>query len=142
MGGEYMVEIEDLKDKVSYIEREKIANIEKDIVQIKMSQVETNTLVKEFTKTMNSQSRAMESISQTMQEMALNMRDNNNSIKELKENFNCFENETNKNMFTLQEKISIQEKSFKNFMKDNWGKLLTLAVVFGVVVYEVLGVII
>ena len=137
-----MIEIEDLKEKVSYIEREKIVKIEDDITEIKMSQVETNTLVKEFTKTMNSQSRAMESISQTMQEMALNMRDNNNSIKELKENFNCFENETNKNMFTLQEKISIQEKSFKNFMKDNWVKLLTLAVVFGVVVYEVLGVII
>ena len=75
-----MIEIEDLKEKVSYIEREKIVKIEDDITEIKMSQVETNTLVKEFTKTMNSQSRAMESISQTMQEMALNMRDNNNSI--------------------------------------------------------------
>ena len=43
-----MVEIEDLKDKVAYIEREKIVKIEEDITQIRMNQTETNTLVRSF----------------------------------------------------------------------------------------------
>ena len=36
MGGEYMVEIEELKDRLCYIEREKIVSIEKDISQIEL----------------------------------------------------------------------------------------------------------
>lgn len=142
MGDGLMIEIEDLKDKLAYIEREKIVKIEEDITQIKMSQVETNTLVREFSKAMDSQGRAMDSIANAMQEVSLNMRDNNNSIRELKEDFTCFEKETSKNMYDLQEKVCVQEKSFMKFLKDNIWKIITFITIFGIVVYKVLGTII
>ena len=98
MDGEYTVEIEDLKDKVAYIEREKIVKIEEDITQIRMNQTETNTLVKEFSRAIDNQCDTMNAMAKSMQEMSLNMRDNNNSINELNNKFTSFEETTTKEM--------------------------------------------
>lgn len=141
MGDEYMIEIEDLKDKVAYIEREKIVKIEEDITQIKLSQVETNILVKEFSRAMESQCRAMDTMGQAMQDISISIHDNNNSIKQLDEKFVCFEKDTKKDMSTLKEKVDKHEKSFGDFIKDNIWKIITFVTLFGIVVYKVLGII-
>ena len=139
MGGEYMVEIEELKDRVGYIERKELVVIKNDITEIKLSQVETNTIVKEFSKVMETISKTMQEQTKTMQDMSLNMRDNNNSIKDLDSKFTKFENTTTQEMSNLKNKVCTQEKATWLFVKNNIWKIISLISVAGIVVYLVLG---
>lgn len=123
-----MVEIEGLKDRVEYIEREELVKMKDDITEIKLSQVETNTIVKEFSKAVDRQCMTMEVMAKSMQEMSLNMRDNSNSIKDLNTRFAQFE-----------EDIKIQKASVGEFMKNNIWQIAGVISVFSVVVYVVLG---
>jgi len=138
-GEDYMVEIEDLKDKVSYIEREKIVKIEEDITQIKLSQVETNTLVKEFSRAIDKQCDTMDNMVKSMQDMSLNMRDNNNSIHELKNELTSFKEQTTEEVSDLRCKVGTQEKATWVFVKNNIWKIISVISVAGIVVYLVLG---
>ena len=139
MDGEYMVEIEDLKDKVAYIEREKIVKIEEDITQIRMKQTETNTLVREFSRAIDNQCETMDTMAKSMQEMSLNMRDNNNSINELNNKFTCFEETTTKEMSDLKCKVDVQRTKALEFIKNNIWQIMGIISVASVVVYLVLG---
>lgn len=139
MDGEYMVEIEDLKDKVAYIEREKIVKIEEDITQIRMNQTETNILVKEFSRAIDNQCDTMNAMAKSMQEMSLNMRDNNNSINELNNKFTSFEEVTTKEMLDLKCKVDVQRTKTLEFIKNNIWQIMGIISVASVVVYLVLG---
>lgn len=139
MDGEYMVEIEDLKDKVAYIEREKIVKIEEDITQIRMNQTETNILVKEFSRAIDNQCDTMNAMAKSMQEMSLNMRDNNNSINELNNKFTSFEEVTTKEMSDLKCKVDVQRTKTLEFIKNNIWQIMGIISVASVVVYLVLG---
>ena len=139
MDGEYMVEIEDLKDKVAYIEREKIVKIEEDITQIRMNQTETNILVKEFSRAIDNQCETMNAMAKSMQEMSLNMRDNNNSINELNNKFTSFEEITTKEMSDLKCKVDVQRTKTLNFIINNIWQIMGIISVASVVVYLVLG---
>ena len=139
MVGEYMVEIEDLKDKVAYIEREKIVKIEEDITQIRMNQTETNTLVREFSRAIDNQCDTMNAMAKSMQEMSLNMRDNNNSINELNNKFTSFEETTTKEMSDLKCKVDVQRTKTLDFIKNNIWQIMGIISVASVVVYLVLG---
>ena len=134
-----MVEIEDLKDRVEYIEREEIVKMKEDITDIKMNQVETNTLVKEFSKSVERQCATMEVMATSMQEMSLNMRDNNNSINELNNKFTCFEEVTTKEMSDLKCKVEVQRTKALEFIKNNIWQIMGIISVASVVVYLVLG---
>jgi len=139
MGGEYMVEIEELKDRVGYIERKELVALKNDITEIKLSQVETNTIVKEFSKAMDTVSKTMQEQTKTMQDMSLNMRDSNNSIKDLDTKFTKFENTTTKEMSDLKNKVCTQENAKWVFIKNNIWKIISFIMMGGVVVYLVLG---
>ena len=139
MDGEYMLEIEDLKDKVAYIEREKIVKIEEDITQIRMNQTETNILVKEFSRAIDNQCDTMNAMAKSMQEMSLNMRDNNNSINELNNKFTSFEEVTTKEMLDLKCKVDVQRTKTLEFIKNNIWQIMGIISVASVVVYLVLG---
>lgn len=131
-----MIEIEDLKDKLAYIEREKIVKIEEDITQIRMGQVETNTLVKEFSRVIDKQCDTMDTMSNSIQNMSLDMRDNNNSIKELKDKFVCFEGDVSE----LRNKVGVQEKEAWVFIKKNIWKITTVIGIASIIAYVVLGI--
>lgn len=140
MGGEYMVEIEDLKDKVSYIEREKIANIEKDIVQIKMGQVEINTLVKDFSRAIDSQCKTMEAMTSSIQELGYtnkrlvdDMSEVKTKIDQTNENIKCVEENTNAKFEEVDVEIHKQDEKSKidilTFLKDNWFNIVVMATI-------------
>ena len=131
-----MIEIEDLKDRLCYIEREKIVSIEKDINQIKEGQVKTNTLVEKFTEAMDKQCDTMDVMAKSMQEMSLNMRDNNNSIETLNDKFTCFEGD----MSELRSKVSTQETATWVFIKKNIWKITTVIGIASIIAYVVLGI--
>jgi len=135
MDGECMAEIEGLKDRVEYIEREEIVKMKEDITDIKMNQVETNTLVKEFSKSVERQCATMEVMATSMQEMSLNMRDNNNSIKDLNTKFTCFEDE----MCNIKEDIKVQKSAKFEFIKNNIWQIVGIVATLSVLVYVVLG---
>ena len=135
MGGEYMAEIEDLKDKVAYIEREKIANIEKDIVQIKMGQVETNTLVKEFSRAIDSQCKAMEAQTSAIQELGYtnkrlveDMSEVKGKLDQTNENIKCVEENTARKFEEVDSEIHKQDEKSKidllTFLKENWFNII------------------
>lgn len=134
-----MVEIEELKDRIGYIERKELVAIKNDITEIKMSQVETNTIVKEFSKAMETVSKTMQEQTKTMQDMSLNMRDNNNSIKDLDTKFTKFENTTTKEMLDLKCKVDVQRTKTLEFIKNNIWQIMGIISVASVVVYLVLG---
>ena len=144
MGGEYMAEIEDLKDKVAYIEREKIANIEKDVVQIKMGQVETNALVKEFSRAIDSQCNTMEAMTSSIQELGYtnkrlveDMSEVKTKIDQTNENIKCVEENANAKFEEVDGEIHKQDEKSKIdiliILKNNWFKF----VVGGYVVWQI-----
>lgn len=139
MDGEYVVELESLKDRVGYIEHEKIVKIEEDVTQIKMNQVETNTLVKEFSRAIDNQCITMTAMADSMQEMSLNMRDNNNSINTLNEKFTVFEEATTKDVEDLRSKVFSQDKKIWSFVKSNIGEIISIIAILSVVIYLVIG---
>ena len=137
MGGEYMVEIEELKDRVGYIEREKIVKIEEDIMQIKMGQVETNTLVKEFTRAIDSQGETMKAMTTSLQEITYtnkrlieDMSEVKCKIDQTNENIKCVEENTNAKFEEVDTKIEKQDGKSKIdivvFLRDNWFKAVAL----------------
>lgn len=139
-----MVEIEALKDKISYIEREEIVNMKKDITDIKLNQVETNTLVKEFTKVMNMQGKAMETMSLSLQEMTYTnkrlveeMKEVKVEVKQTNQTIKCVEEETQRKFEEMDEKIKEQEEKGKIdilvVIKNNWLKI----VVGGYMIWQV-----
>ena len=117
----------------------KIVKIEEDITQIRIGQVETNTLVKEFSKAMDSQCTAMNAMAGTMQEMSLNMRDNNNSIKDLNRKFTSFEETTTREMLDLKCKTETQKMATWTFIKTNIWKIISIIMIVGVVIYVTVG---
>ena len=139
MGGEYVVEIEELKNRVGYIEHKELVGVKNDITEIKLSQVETNTIVKEFSKAMETVSKTMQEQTKTMQDMSLNMRDSNNSIKDLDNKFTKFEDTTTKEMSDLKNKVCTQENAKWVFIKNNIWKIISFIMMGGVVIYLVLG---
>ena len=135
MGGEYMVEIEELKDRVGYIEREKIVKIEEDIMQIKMGQVETNTLVKEFTRAIDSQGETMKAMTTSLQEITYtnkrlieDMSEVKGKIDQTNENIKCVEENTNAKFEEVDTKIELQDEKSKidllTFIKENWLRIV------------------
>lgn len=134
-----MVEIEKVNDRVDYIEREKIAKLERDIEEVKLSQVETNTLVKEFSRGIDSQCKTMESMNKALQGMQLEMRDNNSGIKEVNMKLTSFEKATNEEISKMKTDIEKQKLSSWEFMKKNISWIVTVVTILGVVVYETIG---
>ena len=130
-----MVEIEELKDRVGYIEREKIVKIEEDIMQIKMGQVETNTLVKEFTRAIDSQGKTMEAMTNSLQEITYtnkrlieDMSEVKCKIDQTNENIKCVEENTNSRFEEVDTKIELQDEKSKidllTFIKENWLRII------------------
>lgn len=134
-----MVELENLKDRVGYIEREKIVKIEEDITQIKLSQTETNTLVKEFSRAIDNQCATMSAMADSMQEMSLNMRDNNSNINKLNDKFTSFEETTTTEIKDLKCKVDSQENKIWNFIKSNMMEIISIVAGAGAIVYLVIG---
>lgn len=130
-----MVEIEELKDRIGYIEREKIVKIEEDIMQIKMGQVETNTLVKEFTRAIDSQGETMEAMTKSLQEITYtnkrlieDMSEVKDKIDQTNENIKCVEESTNAKFEEVDTKIELQDEKSKidllTFLKENWLRII------------------
>ena len=136
--------IDGLKDRVEYIEREELVNMKKDITDIKLNQVETNTLVKEFTKVMDMQGKAMETMSLSLQEMTYTnkrlieeMSEVKVEVKQTNHTIKCVEEDTQSKFNAINKKITEQEEKSKIdilvVLKNNWFKI----VIGGYVIWQV-----
>lgn len=132
-----MEEIKELKDRIGYIEREKIVKIEEDMTQIKMNQVETNTLVKEFTRAVDAQGKTMEAMTLSLQEITYTNKRMIDDMSEVKmkidqnnENIKCVEENTAKKFEEVNDKLEQQDEKSKIdivvFLKENWFKAVAV----------------
>ena len=135
-----MVEIEELKDRVRYIEREEIVRIKEDIEQVKIGQVETNTLVKEFKSAINAQCKTMEAMTSSLQEITYtnkrlieDMGEVKGKIDQTNENIKCVEESTNERFKEVDDRLETQDEKSKIdillFLKENWFKIVGGAIV-------------
>ena len=140
-----MAEIEELKDRIGYIEREKISKIEEDILQIRLGQTETNTLVKEFTKIMDKQNTTQEKMSIAMQEISYTntrlvekMNEVELKVDKTNENIKCVEINTAKKFEDVSKEIERQDEEIKK--QDEKSKIDLLVILKNNLVAITLGV--
>lgn len=131
-----MEEIGRLEGRIDHIERSELTKIKEDINEIKCGQVETNTLVKQFLKSVEIHAETMDSMKMAMYEMTSSIKESNKSIKDLNTKFDDLEENVN----SVSTRVKCQEEKSKidilPFLRD---KFLPMMTIFGLVVYIVLG---
>lgn len=97
----YMEEVNRLESRINFIEREELTHIKEDISEIKCSQVETSTLVKQFIDSSKLQAEAMDSMKIAMYEISSSVKDSNRLSTELTQNVK----DLNTSMAVMEEKM-------------------------------------
>lgn len=147
---EYMEKIEDLKEEIAYVRRTEITGLKEDIVKVKevvneinLNQVRTNDIVEMFSKTQDKTNETMDKMADAIQESskanALAMQKMSFNISGLSESFVDHKEKTNNDICEINKKIENQEMSKWCFIKNNWIPILSIAMIIGVIVYDVLG---
>ena len=127
--------MEELEQRVDYLERNKIPEIEKDISDIKIGLTENTLLTKQSIESSEKLASTMENVKDCMTEMAQSLKDNNKISSELTQavsSLNQKVEDTNSKMERkfneVDERIeSVNNKSkvdILSWMRDNWFKVV------------------
>ena len=142
--------MEELAQRVDYLERDKIPTIEKDINDIKIGLTENTLLTKQSIESSEKLASTMENVKDCMTEMAQSLKDNNKISSELTQavgTLNKKVEDTNSRMERkfneVDEKIEfVNEKSkvdLLSWMRDNWFKVVLTADALGYVVTQIIS---
>lgn len=142
--------MEELAQRVDYLERDKIPTIEKDINDIKIGLTENTLLTKQSIESSEKLASTMENVKDCMTEMAQSLKDNNKISSELTQavgTLNKKVEDTNSRMERkfneVDEKIEfVNEKSkvdLLSWMRDNWFKVVLTAGALGYVVTQIIS---
>ena len=142
--------MEELAQRVDYLERDKIPTIEKDINDIKIGLTENTLLTKQSIESSEKLASTMENVKDCMNEMAQSLKDNNKISSELTQavgTLNKKVEDTNSRMERkfneVDEKIEfVNEKSkvdLLSWMRDNWFKVVLTAGALGYVVTQIIS---
>jgi methyl-accepting chemotaxis protein len=141
--------MEELAQRVDYLERDKIPSIEKDINDIKIGLTENTLLTKQSIETSEKLANTMENVKDCMTEMAQSLKDNNKISSELTQavgTLNQKVEDTNSRMERkfneVDERIeNVNEKSkvdILSWIRDNWFKVVLTAGALGYVVAKII----
>ena len=142
--------MEELAQRLDYLERDKIPSIEKDIGEIKLGLTENTILTKQSIESSEKLANTMENVKDCMSEMAQSLKDNNKISSELTQavsNLNQKVEETNSRMEhkfnEVDERIqNVNEKSkvdILSWIRDNWFKLILTAGALGYVIARIIS---
>ena len=141
--------MEELAQRVDYLERDKIPSIEKDINDIKIGLTENTLLTKQSIETSEKLANTMENVKDCMTEMAQSLKDNNKISSELTQavgTLNQKVEDTNSRMERkfneVDEKIeNVNDKSkvdILSWIRDNWFKVVLTAGALGYVIAKII----
>ena len=142
--------MEELNQRLDYLERDKIPAIEKDIGEIKLNLAENTILTKQSIESSEKLANTMENVKDCMTEMAQSLKDNNKISSELTQavgNLNQKVEETNSRMERkfneVDEKIEIVNEKSKvdllSWMRDNWFKIVLTAGALGYIATQIIN---
>lgn len=142
--------MEELTQRLDYLERDKIPSIEKDIGEIKLGLTENTILTKQSIESSEKLANTMENVKDCMSEMAQSLKDNNKISSELTQavsNLNQKVEETNSRMEhkfnEVDERIqNVNEKSkvdILSWIRDNWFKLVLTVGALGYVIARIIS---
>lgn len=142
--------MEELAQRVDYLERDKIPSIEKDINDIKIGLTENTLLTKQSIETSEKLANTMENVKDCMTEMAQSLKDNNKISSELTQavgTLNQKVEDTNSRMERkfneVDEKIeNVNDKSkvdVLSWIRDNWFKVALTVGALGYVVARIIS---
>lgn len=142
--------MEELTQRLDYLERDKIPSIEKDIGEIKVGLTENTILTKQSIESSEKLANTMENVKDCMTEMAQSLKDNNKISSELTQavsNLNQKVDETNSRMEhkfnEVDERIqNVNEKSkvdILSWAKENWFKLVLTIGALGYVIARIIS---
>ena len=115
-----MEEVSRLESRINFIEREELTRIKEDIGEIKCSQVETSTLVRQFIESSKLQADAMDSMKMAMYEISSSVKDSNRlsteltqNVKDLNTSMSVMEDKMDKKFCDVNKRINTQEEKDK-----------------------------
>ena len=137
-----MEDVVELKGRLNYLEREELTKIKEDISEIKCSQVEVGTLVKQFFKSSELQAETMEAMKLAIYEMSSSIKDSNKgqfeltqNIKDLNTRFDTLEDNVDNKIGQVNNRISCQEEKGKFDWQDYVkNKIIPMLVGGGIIV--------
>lgn len=129
--------MEDLSQRVDYLERDKIPSIEKEISDIKVGLTENTLLTKQSIESSEKLAVTMENVKDCMTEMAQSLKDNNKISSELTQAVSNLNQKVDEQNSRMEHKFDEVDNKIENldgkskvdilsWLRDNWFKV-TLA---------------
>lgn len=139
--------VEDLKKKVQHLEYEEIKNIKEDVSNIKIDLAKNNILTQQSIDTSNKVADTMDAVKMAMFEISESVRNSNRisselteSVKDLNGKFNTMEEKIEIRFGDVDDKLAMQDDRGKfDILSCIKSKFVEIVIIFGLVVYVVLG---
>lgn len=141
--------MEDLSQRVDYLERDKIPAIEKDISDIKVGLTENTLLTKQSIESSEKLAVTMENVKDCMTEMAQSLKDNNKISSELTQAVGTLNQKVEDTNSRMERKFNEVDERIENvndkskvdilsWMRDNWFKVVVSIGALGYVVSQII----
>lgn len=141
--------MEELSQRVDYLERDKIPAIEKDISDIKVGLTENTLLTKQSIESSEKLAVTMENVKDCMTEMAQSLKDNNKISSELTQAVGALNQKVEDTNSRMERKFNevderienVNEKSkvdILSWIRDNWFKLVLTVGALGYVITRII----
>ena len=142
--------MEELAQRVDYLERDKIPSIEKDINDIKIGLTENTLLTKQSIETSEKLANTMENVKDCMTEMAQSLKDNNKISSELTQAVGTLNQKVEDTNSRMERKFNEVDERIENvndkskvdvlsWIRDNWFKVALTAGALGYVVARIIS---
>ena len=141
--------MEELSQRLDYLERDKIPAIEKDISDIKVGLTENTLLTKQSIESSEKLAVTMENVKDCMTEMAQSLKDNNKISSELTQAVGTLNKKVEDTNSRMERKFNEVDERIENvndkskvdilsWMRDNWFKVVVSIGALGYVVSQII----
>lgn len=141
--------MEELAQRVDYLERDKIPSIEKDINEIKIGLTENTLLTKQSIESSEKLANTMENVKDCMTEMAQSLKDNNKISSELTQAVGTLNQKVEDTNSRMERKFNEVDERIENvndkskvdilsWMRDNWFKVVLTVGALGYIVARII----
>ena len=142
--------MEELAQRVDYLERDKIPSIEKDINEIKIGLTENTLLTKQSIESSEKLANTMENVKDCMTEMAQSLKDNNKISSELTQAVGTLNQKVEDTNSRMERKFNEVDERIENvndkskvdvlsWIRDNWFKVVLTVGALGYVVARIIS---
>ena len=142
--------MEELAQRVDYLERDKIPSIEKDIGEIKVGLTENTILTKQSIESSEKLANTMENVKDCMTEMAQSLKDNNKISSELTQAVGTLNQKVEDTNSRMERKFNEVDERIENvndkskvdvlsWIRDNWFKVVLTVGALGYVVARIIS---